>query len=314
MKIVTGGAGFIGSNIVRALNKRGETDIVLIEDLHNGRKVSNLSDLKFIDFVDKESLAGWLNSLDDYSDIECVYHLGACTDTTEWNGVLMMKENFEASKTIYQFCAKFDVPLVYASSAAVYGLTVESEEIDENERPLNIYGFSKLMFDNFVRNQQKKNNAAVVGLRFFNVYGPFEQQKGPMASVISHFNEQIIKTKKIKVFKASHGYADGMHSRDFVYVDDVVKVALWFGDDKARKRGIYNCGAGLSTPFREVAEEVLKWHGFGEIDYVDFPPNLKSAYQPYTLANLDKLRAVGYSDGFTGIDKGIREYLTWINS
>ena len=315
MIIVTGGAGFIGSNLIRKLNSLGINDILLVESLEDGRKVRNIANLNIVDYMDKSEFIQACSSTWDLSDVERVFHLGACVDTMEWDGKYMMESNFGYSKKLALFCLQERVPLVYASSGAVYGRQSSFIETPQYENPLNIYGYSKLLFDCFVRYHAKNPDSLIVGLRYFNVYGRGEEFKGSMASVIPHFNRQIIETGKIKLFDGSHGFAPGLQSRDFISVGDVVDVTLWFSEQTKAKTGIYNCGTGRSVTFQSVAETIRNWHGVdGAIEYIPFPSELERSYQPYTCADLNKLRLSGYDREFQDVLKGVEEYLTWLNS
>lgn len=315
MILVTGGAGFIGSNLVRALNARGSDDILLVEDMREGRKALNLSNSRIADYLDQARCLALLEDGSDLSGpIEAVFHLGACADTTEWDGRYMMDANFRFSRALFQFCSRRAIPFVYASSAAIYGRSTDFREVAENENPLNVYGYSKLAFDQFVRHQLPAAQSLVAGLRYFNVYGPREQHKGAMASVVYHLNSQLQETGSVRLFDASHGYAAGEQLRDFVHVDDVVAATLWFADQDVRSSGIFNCGTGSAATFNTVASTIIDWHGRGEIEYIDFPPKLEAAYQAFTQADLSRLRSVGYSGTFRDVDIGTREYLNWLAS
>ena len=315
MIVVTGGAGFIGSNLIKALNDRGREDIVIVDDLAAGRKCLNLNDCRFSDYLDKEEFRDALNS-GSVARLEpsVVYHLGACSATTEWDGRYMLDNNHTYSKAVLEYCRECAIPLVYASSAAVYGAGREFAEDSSCERPLNAYGFSKCVFDQYARRHMANTESLLVGLRYFNVYGPREQHKGAMASVAWHFNRQCLETGIIKPFRGSHGYADGEQRRDFVYIADVVDVTLWFGEQKAAKSGIYNCGSGTATTFNVLAQAIIDAHGRGERAYIDFPEQLEAAYQAYTCADLSRLRASGCKVDFRSVEKGIQEYLRWLDS
>lgn len=309
MIIVTGGAGFIGSNLVRALNHAGHTDILVVDDLRDARKVLNLSDCRIADYLDMHEFATRMAAGHDFGPkLEAIFHQGACTDTTEWNGLLMMRTNYDYSRHVLKYATERRVPLVYASSASVYGAGREFRVSEECERPINVYAFSKLMFDRHVRQVSGTFRSPVVGLRYFNVYGPGEAHKGGMASVIHHFREQLKAGDEIRLFAGSDGYGDGEQVRDFIHVDDIVAVNLWAWR-QAGKSGIYNLGTGHARSFNDVARAVLKWHGRGRIQYIPFPEHLKGSYQSYTQADLSGLRAAGYAAPFIPIETGVPGYL-----
>ena len=307
--IVTGGAGFIGSNLIESLNRLGYKNIVLSDFLKNGYQVSNISHLKINDFVAPDELCDFIRQ----SKVDKIFHLGACSDTTEWNGELIMQRNYSFSKKLLNSCATKKIPFIYASSASVYGRNKQTREHSINERPLNIYGFSKLLFDNYVRSNLKKFDSLVCGLRYFNVYGSHEEHKKEMASVIFHFNKQVVRDGRIKIFKGSHGFLDGEHHRDFVEVGDAVNLTVWLSNLDAKDSGIYNCGTGVARSFNEVASLVIEWHGKGMIEYVEFPKKLHPFYQPYTCADSAKTISLGYKRKFKSIEEGIKSYLNWLN-
>jgi ADP-L-glycero-D-manno-heptose 6-epimerase len=323
MILVTGGAGFIGSNLIRQLNKQGEENILVVDDLTEGRKAKNLVDCVISDYEDKDSFINRLKTY-CYQTIQAVFHLGACSDTTEWDGRYMMRENFTFSRELYKHCVEHDIPFVYASSASVYGAPYPnsntSSEVEgfsenpQNERPLNVYGYSKLAFDQYVRANKHNRTSVVVGLRYFNVYGPREAHKQTMASVVYNFDKQIKSTGVVKVFRGSHGYLDGEHKRDFVYVADAVNMTLWASKLKPAASGIYNCGSGVARTFNELARLIVEFHGKGEIEYIDFPSSLLDSYQAYTKASMERSKDIGYSHKFKSLEMGIKEYLSWLNS
>jgi ADP-L-glycero-D-manno-heptose 6-epimerase len=311
MIIVTGGAGFIGSNLVRALNRSGHTSIMVVDDLRDAHKVLNLSDCRIDEYVDMHEFLNRIAAGQSLAPkVEAIFHQGACTDTTEWNGLLMMRQNHEYSKQVFAYATERGIPLVYASSASVYGSGREFRVSEECERPINVYAFSKLMFDRFVRRSMPGVRSPVVGLRYFNVYGPGEVHKGRMASVIHHFNEQLKSGDEIALFAGSDGYGDGEQRRDFIHVDDVVDVNLWAATAKS---GIYNLGTGRARSFNDVARAVLAVHGRGRIRYVPFPAHLRGSYQSFTEADLTGLRAAGYGAEFLDVEAGVQRYLAAVN-
>jgi len=307
MHIVTGGAGFIGSNLVRRLLDETGDDVVVVDDLSDGRKFRNIADLAIADYLDKEE---FLDSLTTGfgTGIQSIFHQGACSVTTEWDGRYMMRNNYRYSTELLHHCLEYDIPFIYASSAAVYGGARQFDEVPENELPLNVYGYSKQLFDQQVRRLSLDAGQQVAGLRYFNVYGPGEQHKGSMASVVYHFNEQILRDDEIRLFEGSGGFADGEQRRDFVYVDDVCTVNLWFLNNR-KASGIYNVGTGKSRSFNDVANSVIEWHGHGRIRYVPFPEDLAGAYQSYTQADLGRLRDAGCDTVFRDVEAGVRAYL-----
>ncbi|MBP7546818.1 MAG: ADP-glyceromanno-heptose 6-epimerase [Corallincola sp.] len=312
MIIVTGGAGFIGANLVKALNARGRNDILIVDDLTDGTKFVNLVDLDYADYLDKDDFLARLKAGEEFGPIEAVFHQGACSTTTEWDGKFMMATNYEYSKVLLHYCLQRFIPFIYASSAATYGTTDQFREEPACEGPLNVYGYSKLQFDNYVRRLLPKARSQVVGLRYFNVYGPREQHKGSMASVAFHLNNQMKHGENPKLFAGCDGFADGGQLRDFIHVDDVCKVNLWFWDH-ADNSGIFNCGTGRAEPFQAVAEAVIRHHGRGQVEYVPFPDHLKGRYQSFTQADMSRLRAAGYDQPFMDVATGVAAYLAWLN-
>jgi len=312
MIIVTGGAGFIGSNLVRALNARGEENILVVDDLENGFKYRNLVDCRIADYQDKDDFLRRLKSKSDFGrGIRTIFHQGACTTTTEWDGRFMMRNNFEYSKILLHFCLDHKIPLIYASSAAVYGASEKFTEQPPNERPLNIYGYSKILFDQYVRRHIPEAGSQLAGLRYFNVYGPGEDHKDAMASVAFHFNKQIASDGEARLFCGSGGYADGEQRRDFVYVGDVAEVNLWLMDN-SQVSGVFNLGSGRSQSFNDVANAVIAWHGRGKIRYIPFPDHLKGSYQSFTEADMSRLRAAGYEAPFCTVEEGVKAYLDYL--
>ncbi|QIQ21119.1 ADP-glyceromanno-heptose 6-epimerase [Zophobihabitans entericus] len=306
MIVVTGGAGFIGSNIVKGLNQKGYTDILVVDDLTDGTKFTNLVDLDIADYMDKDEFISYIVSGENL-DIEAIFHEGACSATTEWNGKFMMENNYDFSKDILHYCLDFGIPFLYASSAATYGGRSDNFIEDRQyEKPLNVYGYSKFLFDEYVRKLLPEAESQVCGFRYFNVYGPREQHKGSMASVAFHLDTQIKQGEKPKLFEGSENF-----KRDFIYIDDVVAMNLWFWENSVS--GIFNCGTGRAESFQEVANAVLAYHTKGEIDYIPFPEHLKGRYQTFTQADLTKVRAVGCPIEFKTVAEGTTEYMKWLN-
>jgi ADP-L-glycero-D-manno-heptose 6-epimerase len=306
MYIVTGGAGFIGSHICMELNQRGITDILVVDSLAQGDKFINLADAVIADYMDAEEFLDALTHDRPFPEITAVLHQGACTDTMEQDGRFMMRNNFTFSKHLFEWCVRHKVPMVYASSAAVYGAGTEFEEIPRNERPLNVYGYSKLAFDQYVRAQVHRAAETVVGLRYFNVYGPRETQKGRMASMVYQLYHQVKRDGKAKLFTGTDGYGDGDQRRDFVFVGDVVNINLHFAHAKAAK-GIFNVGTGQSRSFNDVARRLIELHGSGQIEYIPFNQKLSGKYQSFTEADLTNLRKAGYTEPFTSLENGVEK-------
>ena len=313
MIIVTGGAGFIGSNLVLGLNARGYDDILVVDHLTNGVKYKNLVDCRIADYLDRSTFLERLQQGAFHAEsIEAIFHQGACSTTTEWDGRYMMDNNYEYSKNLFHFCQRHKIPFIYASSAAVYGADIHFKEELAYEGPLNVYGYSKFQFDQYLR-RQTQLTAQVVGLRYFNVYGPREAHKGSMASVAFHLNNQIKIADELRLFEGCDGYGDGEQRRDFVYVGDVVDVNLWFLDNP-QASGIFNCGTGRSQTFNDVANAVIKYHQRGHIQYIPFPDHLKGCYQSFTEANLENLRNAGCLHPFKTVEQGVQLYMEWLNS
>ncbi|MCS5565772.1 MAG: ADP-glyceromanno-heptose 6-epimerase [Methylococcales bacterium] len=314
MIVVTGGAGFIGSNLVLALNARGERNVLVVDNLQNGTKFRNLVGCQIADYLDKKTFIDRLQKGEyDTQSIEAIFHQGACSATTEWDGRYMMANNYEYSKILLEYCLKREIRLVYASSAAVYGVGTVFREDPANETPLNVYGYSKYCFDQYVRERLGGISSQVVGLRYFNVYGPREAHKESMASVAFHLNNQLQDSGKVRLFEGTGGYGDGEQRRDFICVDDIADVNLWFYDHP-QVSGVFNLGTGRSQPFNDVARAVLEYHGHGELEYIAFPDHLKGAYQSFTEANLGALRAAGCNHSFKTVEEGVGLYMEWLNS
>ena len=312
MIVVTGGAGFIGSNLIKALNERGIKDIIVVDDLTDGKKCLNLTDCEFADYFDKADFLYAVKENRGLPKITAIFHEGACSTTTEWDGKFMMHNNYDYSKALLHYCLEKAIPFIYASSAAVYGGSETFKEALGYEKPLNVYGFSKWQFDQYVRRFIDKANSQVVGFRYFNVYGPREQHKGSMASVAFHHNTQIQDKGVVKLFDGCDGFEAGEQRRDFIYVGDVTAVNLWFLDHP-KQSGIFNLGTGKSQPFNDMANAVIAWHGKGKLEYIPFPDHLKGAYQSFTEADISLLRKVGYDQPFKTVEEGVKLYLDWLN-
>jgi ADP-L-glycero-D-manno-heptose 6-epimerase len=307
MIVVTGGAGFIGCNLLRALNERDEDELLVVDDMTDGTKFSNLVDCRIADYEDREAFRAALLRRGLPGGVRAVLHQGACSTTTEWDGRYMLEQNFAYSRDLLHACLERGVPFIYASSAAVYGASRAFAEAPENERPLNVYGYSKLLFDRYVE-RLGATASQVVGLRYFNVYGRGEDHKGAQASVMWHFRRQIEESGEARLFTGSDGYADGEQRRDFVYVGDVAGVVLHFLDRPALC-GIYNVGTGRAQSFNDVARAVIAALGHGTIRYIEFPTHLRGRYQSFTEADISRLRATGYDAPFAGVEEGVARYL-----
>ncbi len=322
--IVTGAAGFIGANLVKALNARGVSDIIAVDNLTQGDKFRNLVDCEIADYLDKQEFIEVLAAGDLDGAVEAVLHQGACSDTMEHDGRYMMDNNYRYSLELLDFCLDHEVPFLYASSASVYGGGRVFRESRECEGPLNVYGYSKFLFDQAVRRRlaQADYSAQVAGFRYFNVYGPRESHKGRMASVAFHFFNQYRDEGKVKLFEGCDGYGNGEQRRDFIHVDDVVKVNLHFLD--AGTSGIYNVGTGRAQTFNDVAAATVnacraaqgeaplplaELRNRGMIEYIAFPEALKGKYQSYTEADVSLLREAGYGDPFLSVEDGVARYV-----
>ena len=322
MIIVTGGAGFIGSNLVHELNAQGITDILIVDNMASPGKFVNLHGARYTDYLDKNEFRRAMSSrVFDATQIEAILHQGACSNTLEDDGVYMMDNNFQYTKDVLAFSIAHGSRLVFASTAAVYGLSGPGKFTPEltNERPLNIYGFSKLAFDHYFRHHLKNGDVPItaVGLRYFNVYGPREQHKGRMASVIHHFSHQIKTAGKIRLFRGTGGYGDGEQRRDFVYVKDLAHLNMFFAqigpyapksDREIRTyQGVVNAGSGKARTFNDVARALMTVYGRVPIEYIDFPSDLNGRYQHFTEGDLTGLRALGCDLEMTPLEAGIRE-------
>jgi ADP-L-glycero-D-manno-heptose 6-epimerase len=323
--VVTGAAGMIGANLVHGLNAIGIDDIVAVDDLSDGMKYRNLLGASISDYFDRRDFYGRFER-GELGRIDAVFHEGACSDTMEHDGRLMLDLNYRASKTLLDACQAQGVRLLYASSAATYGGSASFREEPAFERPLNVYGWSKLLFDNVVRRALASATTQIAGFRYFNVYGPREQHKGRMASVAFHQFEQWQATRGVKLFGAYGGYAAGEQRRDFVHVDDVVAVNLWFLDHP-QACGIFNLGSGRAQPFNDVALAVVnsgragrgeaalplaELVRAGQVEYVDFPAALVGKYQCFTEADLARLRQAGCGHAFADVAAGVAHYGEWL--
>jgi ADP-L-glycero-D-manno-heptose 6-epimerase len=322
--IVTGAAGFVGANNVHALNARGERNVIAVDNLTRAEKFVNLVDAEISDYVDKQEFLDLVRRR-ALPKPDIVFHQGACSDTMEADGRYMMENNYRYSVELFRWCQDLRVPLVYASSAAVYGLGPVFKEGREHEHPLNVYGYSKFLFDQFVRRALPDLQAPVVGLRYFNVYGPREGHKGRMASVAYHHVQQFRSEGAVRLFEGSHGYANGEQRRDFIHVDDVIATNLHFWDRPAS--GIYNVGTGRAQAFNDVARAVVnairtdkgqpalsleQLVAAGEIRYVPFPEALRGKYQAFTQADRSRLEQAGLTAPFRTVEVGTAEYVRWL--
>jgi ADP-L-glycero-D-manno-heptose 6-epimerase len=321
--IITGAAGFIGSNLVKALNERGENNIIAVDHLKNADKFKNLVDCEIADYLDKEDFLEKLQ--DGFFDglVSAVLHQGACSDTMETDGRYMMDNNYQYTLELLNYCQNEEVPFLYASSASVYGGSSVFKESRECEAPLNVYAYSKFLFDQIVRRRWQKRSAQIVGLRYFNVYGSREAHKGRMASVAYHFFNQYRAEGRVKLFEGCDGYANGGQLRDFVSIEDVVNVNMYFLDNP-HKSGIFNLGTGQAQSFNEVAVATIntlrnaeskpvlslsEMQQQGLISYIPFPEPLRGKYQSYTQADISALRNSGYSEMFLSVEQGVARYV-----
>ncbi len=321
--LVTGAAGFIGANLVKALNDRGETDIVAVDNLERADKVANLAALEISDYLDKRELIDEVRAGRFERKIAAVLHQGACSDTMETDGRYMMENNYRYSVDLLDWCQARGIPFIYASSASVYGAGRVFKESREHEQPLNVYGYSKFLFDQAVRRRLPDAKSQVAGFRYFNVYGPREAHKGRMASVAFHFFNQYMVEKRVKLFEGSSGFGPGEQVRDFVSVEDVVRVNLHFLDN-AKLSGVFNVGTGRAETFNDVARATInairRSRGEKEmsleelraakaIEYIAFPAQLVGKYQSYTQADMAALRGAGYAAPFLDVQEGVGRYV-----
>jgi ADP-L-glycero-D-manno-heptose 6-epimerase len=306
----------IGSNIAHALTAAGFDNIIAVDDLRHGDKFRNLRGARISDYFDQEEFYGRF-ARRELGKIAAVFHQGACSDTMERDGRLMLRSNYRCSKDLLDACQLQGVRLMYASSAAIYGNSATFVEQPPFEQPLNVYGYSKLLFDDVVRRVLPSATSQVVGLRYFNVYGPREQHKGRMASVIHHFTKQMKDLGKVKLFGGTGGYGDGEQRRDFVYVRDLARLNMFFaqigpyaskpGEPAKIYRGLANAGSGKARTFNDVARSLMTVHGECPIEYIPFPADLEGRYQHFTEADLTALRALGYDGPMTELETGITE-------
>jgi ADP-L-glycero-D-manno-heptose 6-epimerase len=321
--LVTGAAGFIGSNLVKALNARGENDIVAADNLSRADKVANLADLEIGDYIDKRELLARL-AAGELDRVRAVLHQGACSDTMETDGRYMMENNYRYSLDLLAWCQARAIPFIYASSASVYGAGRVFTESRAHEAPLNVYGYSKFLFDQAVRRKLPKAASQIAGFRYFNVYGPREAHKARMASVAYHFFNQYLQHGKVKLFEGSDGFGPGEQSRDFISVEDVVRVNLFFLDHPEIS-GVFNVGTGRAQSFNDVARATInairrargekelslaELKAAASIEYIAFPAQLVGKYQSYTQADMTALRGAGYAVPFLSVEEGVGRYVS----
>ncbi len=327
--VVTGAAGFIGANLVKALNERGMKNIIAVDNLTRADKFRNLVDCDIADYVDKHDFIARIQAGHYDGEIDAIFHEGACSDTMESDGHYMMENNYRYSMILLDWCQDQDVQFLYASSAATYGSTDTFREERQYEGPLNVYGYSKFLFDQIVRQRlAQKPSSQIVGFRYFNVYGPRETHKGRMASVAFHNYNQFRADGKVRLFEGSHGYGNGGQQRDFVFVDDVAKVNLFFLDHP-QKSGIFNLGSGRAQSFNDVAVAAVngcrkardeaplnleELRAQGLLEYIAFPEALKGKYQAFTQADLTRLREAGYDAPMATVEEGVVRYMEWLHA
>ena len=318
LTVITGAAGFIGSCLLAHLNEQGENALVIVDDFSIKAKKNNWNNKKYVSQVDRKDFLNWLRT--NHSDIKVIYHLGARTDTTEFDWSIFEQLNVNYTKSLWRACAKYEIPLLYASSAATYGLGEygyeDNHEIVEKLQPLNPYGRSKNDFDKWAL-QQQKQPPAWYGVKFFNVYGPNEYHKGRMASVVFHFFRQIQTTGKVKLFKSHHSdFEDGKQQRDFIYVKDVIQICHFLLTSQPAS-GLYNVGTGQATTFLDLAKatfEALQKKSENNIHFIDTPLDIRDKYQYFTQANITKLKKVNYISQFFNIQKGVADYVNYLKT
>lgn len=319
--LVTGAAGFIGCNNVLELNRRGIKDVIAVDNLSKSEKFLNLAKCSISDYFDKVDFIERLRR-DAVPIPEVIFHQGACSDTMETDGRYMMENNYRYTLDLFNFAQRHKIPFIYASSAATYGASQVFVEDVANEGPLNVYGYSKYLFDQVLRSHMNSLSAPAVGLRYFNVYGPHEQHKGRMASVAFHQYFQFKKEGRVKLFEGCLGYGNGCQMRDFVYIEDVINVAMYFMT--AGKSGIFNCGSGRAQPFNDVALTVVNSLTGSNmtldeavaqdyIEYIPFPEALKGKYQAYTQADLSNLRSAGFDTEMQTVQQGTAKYMDYLS-
>jgi len=323
--VVTGAAGMIGSNLLHGLNAIGVDDIIAVDDLTDGNKYRNMLGAHISDYFDREDFYDRF-ARGNFGEVDAVFHQGACSDTMEHDGKLMLDTNYRCSKMLLDVCLARGIRLMYASSAATYGGSAVFREEQEFEQPLNVYGYSKLLFDDIVRRTLPTAKTQIAGFRYFNVYGPREQHKGRMASVAFHHFNQFRETGKVRLFGEYAGFAAGTQSRDFVFVDDVVAVNIWFLEHP-EKSGVFNLGTGQAQPFNDVAVAIInatlqaksqsmmtlrQMIDAGMVEYIEFPQALIGKYQCFTQADVSKLREAGYAEEFSAVESGVQKYCKWL--
>ncbi|MBF0132267.1 MAG: ADP-glyceromanno-heptose 6-epimerase [Magnetococcales bacterium] len=313
MIIVTGGAGFIGANLIAALNDQGQTDILVVDNLEKSDKFLNLRDLQFADYHDKREFREALRQgRFKETPISAIYHQGACSDTMEYNGLYMMDNNYAYSKELFHFAFARKIPLIYASSAATYGASTTFTQHPDHEKPLNIYGYSKLLFDRYVQQHRANIQSTVVGLRYFNVYGPRESHKGRMASMVHQLYHQILQTGHARLFAGSGGYSDGEQSRDFIHVSDVARINIALAQQSPPIQGIFNVGTGISRSFNAIVQNLFTAMNRPSqpTHYIPMPEGLAAKYQNFTQADISHLLSIpGLHDRPMTLEQGIKSFV-----